>query len=518
MSAILGAGPLWNGTPHPSGRAEYPPPTRIGTPIGEHLRVESLVRVCEGRMLYLVNNLGPKWSRRKCWSCGNKYSPSLSKCCSFCLTPLRDLRLLMTERWSETDDEGFEAFAALRLQHFGLVTPLAVYRRLGKLLAIYHYNGEHLLIDEAAPMASDRLVMVGRFLSRVLEFLHQSGIVLRRLTPANVLVMPDDSVRVFDLDVETVLADEVAVRKHKAAPVARDAQALCTMLLPWATPEDIQVRSLLEKGANGRFTNPKQLGDAFEDLAARSGPRPNPRAAAMSEVGLVRDGNEDAWWWRRLADPMVLYALSDGMGGHASGEVASKIACKTVSDVLGTLPAQVPQDAIETGLREAITTANAEIRAYGKKHGAILGATMVAAVVAARKSAVIAHCGDSRAYLWDGAKLVALTRDMNLAREIMDQKKITLEAAMTHPNANVLTSSLGGEVDDLEIETKRVDGKPGQQLVLCSDGLWGPVKDDEIAAILKANKDRGAAVRALVAAAIEAGAPDNVTVVIVEFG
>ena len=79
MAGSVGAGPMWRGTAHPSGRAEYPVPYGAGTPIGEFLRVESLLRVAPHRLFELLNNVGPKWKSRKCWACGNKFIPDMNQ-------------------------------------------------------------------------------------------------------------------------------------------------------------------------------------------------------------------------------------------------------------------------------------------------------------------------------------------------------------------------------------------------------------------------------------------------------
>jgi len=95
---MIGAGALWNGDAPSDVRLDYPLPYRPGTPIGEHLRVESLIRVGEERLFHLVNNSGPKWKQPKCWKCGNRNNPDDAKTCSYCMAPFRPLRLLMSVR------------------------------------------------------------------------------------------------------------------------------------------------------------------------------------------------------------------------------------------------------------------------------------------------------------------------------------------------------------------------------------------------------------------------------------
>ena len=504
----LGVGPLRGGGPHPSGRAEYPELIRANTPVGEHLRLEFVYRITEGRIFYIANNLGPKWATRKCWNCGNRYSHKLSPCCDFCFTPLRDLRMLVSERWDPRGYAPYEQFARLRLNLPGLITPKAILRRFNRMLSVYHFNGEHLLADEPAPMDRDRVIEAALLVSKVLHALREHGVVLRDLTPRNLLIMADHSVRLFDLDVKAVLPQPV--------PDRYDTIRLCQLLLPYCAPKVGVVRNILEHGASGAMEGLEVMG-AFAELAAQPPVFWPSLAAALSNVGLVREMNEDSWTWRPLAKPMVLYVVADGMGGHDAGEVASRLACEVIGDHLAQLPETAQPKLIEPALTKAISAANTKIRQWGEANGVKPGTTVVAAVVSGRKEATIAHCGDSRIYACRGSQASVLTKDHNLAQEIMEQKGISLNEAMALPHAGVLTSALGSEDEDLQIDTKVVQGTYGDRLLLCSDGLWGLLPDEIIGKILAAHKNDTRAARSLVQAALERGAPDNTTVLLVSF-
>ena len=172
--------------------------------MGQHLTVERLVRVSEGRQHYLVNNKGQKWPRRKCWACGYKYSPEMSASCAYCATPLEDLQFLMTQRWDTDLFQGHEAFLKARIRHFGLIAPVFAFYRGDTMQSVYHYNGESYLVDAPAPLAGSYLLAIGTRVANTLAYLHTRGVVLAGLKTHHIVVMPNGSVRLFNLDVAQV--------------------------------------------------------------------------------------------------------------------------------------------------------------------------------------------------------------------------------------------------------------------------------------------------------------------------
>ena len=224
----------------------------------------------------------------------------------------------------------------------------------------------------------------------------------------------------------------------------------------------------------------------------------------LSHVGLRREHNEDTYY----ADPdLGLWLVADGMGGHEFGEVASALARDAV---VREVKAGKP-------LNEAIRSADEEIIRQSRRRAESLpmGTTMVALRVNGNKFE-LAWVGDSRAYLWNG-KLQQLSSDHSYVQELIDQGAITSEQARHHPHRNVVTQALGvTDPADLNVETMTGELRPGMQLLLCSDGLTEEVDDATIAQVL-AGDDCSAqeCVDSLVAAALDGGGSDNVTVVLV---
>ncbi|GAB4279875.1 MAG: protein phosphatase 2C domain-containing protein [Coriobacteriia bacterium] len=228
--------------------------------------------------------------------------------------------------------------------------------------------------------------------------------------------------------------------------------------------------------------------------------------AGATDTGLARSHNEDAY----LVEP-PLFAVADGLGGHMAGEVASAIAIETLRE-------EVRPDSDEEDLAEAVRRANARIaEAVSEGRGRFgMGTTLTAALVRGT-DILVAHVGDSRAYLLGADGLKRVTRDHSLVGELVRKGTLTEEEARHHPNRSVITRALGSR-PDVEPDTYRVSAGPGDRLLLCSDGLHGMIRDNEIEDILLRAPDAQAAVEALLSAALDAGGLDNVTVIVVEIG
>jgi PPM family protein phosphatase len=226
-------------------------------------------------------------------------------------------------------------------------------------------------------------------------------------------------------------------------------------------------------------------------------------AAVATDVGLVRDGNEDSY----LTDE-PLFAVADGMGGHRGGEVASQLAVETLEKLfkkgIGELPDQV---------REANRVVFERSVVDEKVAG--MGTTLTAALVEGDRIR-LAHVGDSRAYLLREGDLRLLTEDHTLVHRMVTEGEISKEEAETHPQRSVLTRALGVEtVVDVDDDTVQV--RPGDRLLLCTDGLTSMVSEQAVEEVLRAVPDPQEAAQRLVQLANEGGGADNTTVVVLDF-
>ena len=228
----------------------------------------------------------------------------------------------------------------------------------------------------------------------------------------------------------------------------------------------------------------------------------------LTHVGLRRELNEDTYYGD---GELGLWLVADGMGGHEYGEVASALAREAiVREVRGG-----------AALDQAIRTADEDIiRASHQRGDALpMGTTVVAARISGRRFEV-AWVGDSRVYLWRDGKLAQLTQDHSYVQELIGRGAISVEQARSHPHRNVVTQALGvTDPQQLNVETMSGELDAGMQLLLCSDGLTEEVDDARIARAL-AHTDCSAqeCVDELVAAALDGGGSDNITVVLVRQG
>jgi PPM family protein phosphatase len=225
----------------------------------------------------------------------------------------------------------------------------------------------------------------------------------------------------------------------------------------------------------------------------------------LTHVGLRRELNEDTYYGD---SELGLWLVADGMGGHEYGEVASALARETI----------VREIRDGTPLATAIRVADEEIiRISRRRHDALpMGTTVVAARINGNRFEV-AWVGDSRVYLWRDNQLVQLSQDHSYVQELIANGAITHEQARSHPHRNVVTQALGvTDPRNLNVETMTGELRPGMQLLLCSDGLTEEVEDRNIAKVLSHNDcSAQECVDELVAAALDGGGSDNVTVVLV---
>jgi len=242
---------------------------------------------------------------------------------------------------------------------------------------------------------------------------------------------------------------------------------------------------------------------------------------SSSDPGQVRELNEDYFGTPETMEISLdlveqngrLYAVADGMGGHAAGEVASRQAISTLFEEYYASPsAEVIQS-----MEEAIEVANAEVYAQASldRAKAGMGTTLVAAVLQG-DDLYVANVGDSRAYLVREQSIEQVTRDHSWVNEQVQAGIITAQEAREHLYRNIITRSLGTKPDvDIDFFQRKV--QPGDVLVLCCDGLSNEVEDDEIARIVPANSAQESA-QALIDLANQRGGPDNVTAIIVRIG
>jgi len=233
------------------------------------------------------------------------------------------------------------------------------------------------------------------------------------------------------------------------------------------------------------------------------------RSAAVSHVGKIRSNNQDSGY-----AGSYLFVVADGMGGHAGGDVASAIAIKSIVD---TDREYASSTEAEYALHSALVGANTRIAETVFDHTELTGmGTTVSGLILVGNSVAIAHIGDSRIYLLREGELRQITADHTFVQRLVDSGRITEEEAAVHPRRSVLMRVLGDVDATPEIDTMIFDTKPGDRWLVCSDGLSSYVSEDKIGAALKGVTGAQETADRLIKDSLDQGAPDNVTVVIVD--
>jgi protein phosphatase len=226
--------------------------------------------------------------------------------------------------------------------------------------------------------------------------------------------------------------------------------------------------------------------------------------AGVTDVGRLRDGNEDSFV---VDERLTLFAVADGMGGHRGGEVASATAIEAL------------RAAVASGrsINDAVKAANVAVveKAANDPELAGMGTTMTATTPVGGGALLIAHVGDSRAYLLREGAMKRLTEDHSLVEELVREGRLTEEQAESHPQRAIITRALGVD-EDVAVDLYTVDVRAGDRVILCSDGLTTMLRDREIEGIARQEADPRIAGNRLIEAANEAGGDDNITVIVLD--
>lgn len=285
------------------------------------------------------------------------------------------------------------------------------------------------------------------------------------------------------------------------------------------TSETPPTTRVIEEGFGDNVTRPLTSETLFTTLSNN-----HIVYAQLSDTGMVRSNNQDATYAFFASSRSVLgiadfgvFIVADGMGGHLDGEKASAVAAQTVGSLILQqvyLPivnsiAQIDDSPIIERVSIAVQKANSNVVQQVRESG-----TTLTSVTIIGDLAYIAHVGDSRIYLLTTDGIEKLTRDHSYVQRLIEMNELSDEEAEEHPNRNILYRALG-QGEDIEVDTLTRRLPPRAKLVVCSDGLWNMVKDNEIAGIVNSAASPQEACSKLVAIANNRGGHDNITVIVV---
>jgi len=243
---------------------------------------------------------------------------------------------------------------------------------------------------------------------------------------------------------------------------------------------------------------------------------PSARACAITDVGLQRANNEDVAY---VGDDASLLVVADGLGGLPGGEVASLAAVSAVVAALGGAAASKPPGddrAVEARMASAFERAQAAVFAAGREQPSLVGmaTTLVVSLISPTRL-FTCHVGDVRAYLARARpqRLEQLTTDHSLVAELVASGQLSCEQARDHPERNIVTQVLGS-AEGYQADFAATELEPGDVVMLCSDGLWEAITDDEIEGVLLGGASAGDCADALLARALAADGHDNISAVV----
>jgi len=369
------------------------------------------------------------------------------------------------------------------------------------------------MVTLPAPLETNTVLHLSQRFTGLIAFLQTNGVRISDIDRhAFVVRKAEDKFLMFDpLVVELQDNPATGGRESEITQVA-------AMMRKYTQVNCSPLHDFLLRAEEGEFKTPMEFGRSIEKIFDSTPKEPSINGVAtMTDVGLARNLNEDTWAWTDISNGKAkLYAVADGMGGHDAGEVASATAvatiCKEARSRFKKLKKQ-SNDTLENLLDESFQAANNAIKKMADDAGTDMGTTMTA-MLHCGDLGLLANVGDSRIYLMRDQALQQVSQDHSLVGRLLAQGRITADEARTHPHSHILLRTVGTEYD-VEIDIFQVALQPGDRVIMCSDGLWGEVEDDDIEAILNHYDDPSACVQELIKAAHLGGGKDNVTVMII---
>jgi serine/threonine protein phosphatase PrpC len=514
-------------------------PRPAGAIFGDLFILDSLVFNNEQQIRYIVKQFGSPQDLlfRACPSpeCGAVISPQESipqKFCTSCGTPLSlgDPILVLTETPKPTPDI-LSAIAVLQLADSNIRAPLLSFSETVGSSTRYCLVAPFVSEITAHPDTSQCLNW-GEGLALGLDYLHANGVTFAGHVDESCFGMTGNRPVWSNFAYSRVSSDlQLPAR-------ASDVIALATQIYKWLTGNTHfaynpnlppAINTLFEQAlTSSGFATGMELAFAFR-AASREISTPvavDFLVGRRTDVGMERTLNEDSLMTieanrttQSNSQTVGIFAIADGMGGHAAGEIASStivnaLTQKAAVDIFASSPKPLTTEGRCKWLSEAIELANQTVFDMRKSAGTDMGSTLVAALIDTER-ACIAHVGDSRAYLINDQGIQQITTDHSLVERLIATHQITREEARHHPQRNVIYRTIGDK-PKVEVDTSIHPLAIGDRFLLCSDGLSGMVEDAVIRRIVMESPSPQAACDALIDAANAAGGEDNISVVIIQ--
>jgi PPM family protein phosphatase len=487
-----------------------------------------------------------------CAQCGVQASDPESRFCENCGAELLPRDVLLIEGGAEQASGPWQAtklpddpLRALlppltTVEHEGkryLVIEEAVpgWQSLAELLASYGDTPE-----QPAALEEDDALPIALQLAQLIQYLHRNQLALGDLSLAQLLIGPQQRIRLRDVQSIQALSDaaqkaDLMQLHHTLEDLTRTPRATRKLDAAAVEGSSTTPRSLQEVLALARMGGMTTANEWVTALTAVSETKQavqslTTRIGAHSHVGMVRELNEDALltldWKMNVAGRAVnagLYVVADGMGGHAAGEVASTLAVQNMATIASSGLLELMADS-SAGLSDeqlsdialrASEQANMAVLQEGRRRGNDMGTTLTFALVVGDRC-VIGNVGDSRSYLIRGGQMQRISKDHSLVQRLVDVGQIQPDDIYTHPHRNAILRSLG-EQPQVQVDLFPLRLQAGDTIFCCSDGQWEMIRDPRMLEIIQSASDPQAAVLQLIDEGNQNGGEDNITAVLVQF-
>jgi serine/threonine protein phosphatase PrpC len=479
--------------------------------------------------------------------------------CQHCQSPLlpvliHERRPRVNGRFAETGRSGQDAgqsdaiaqLVQLSAGHANILTHQAIIRYQETVYTVVEHPGRWGVLARSQRQRSPDEALAGAAqIGHALAYLHDHGFAHSEVGGVSIesliVVGGEKSVKLADLSACTRLQSNAETLR---AQINSDVAFLAWLLFYLATGKELSrtdleltpvtLRPLIERAMQRQYASVQDMLTDFSLLPAAS-PLParslKPSHGQATHPGQKHPRNEDAvvtFTFDKEQEgrsvPVSFYLVADGMGGHQAGDLASRtvnqivtnwiIQTKVLPDLRKTTRELSAEDMTGEMLAQAIQQANEALVSHGQEMNSDLGSTVTAALIIG-DMAIVANVGDSRTYLLRDGRLEQITQDHSLVARLVDAGVIEPGDVRSHPQRNQIYRCLGHK-SDVEVDTFTRQLRVGDVLVLCSDGLWEMVLDDEIQRLIETTRSPQKACDALVEAANRAGGEDNIAVIVVE--
>ncbi|MBI5180507.1 MAG: Stp1/IreP family PP2C-type Ser/Thr phosphatase [Nitrospirae bacterium] len=482
-----------------------------GVVINNRYRIEEFVMKMEGCNVYLATDIE---GYKRCWGCGHDGNNKEDVFCNHCGVELsaRVYQIVEADKNNNFSTEAY--FIKKGISHPNMI---GIYDRFTldeREYLVSEYVKGMPLKDKGFDENQIRDYTLS--LADMAEYLHSQNVSVSGLEKDD-LVIGDGGVKLVNLAGLRLIEGAISHSRRK-----KDIKHLGSFLkgLIKDTGEDWGITSVLQKAAGGGFSSAGRFKERLEDAKGNVTSGEAIIVEGMTDIGIVRKVNEDSLRITELSinsdsKKANLFVVADGMGGHQSGDVASSMAVEALTE--GVMKGMEMQKEANEGalldfMKMAAANANKAVYNFARENKKDMGTTVVAGLLFA-DTLYTASVGDSRAYLIRNGEAAQITKDHSLVARLVELNMVDPKDARHHPKSNILLRTIGTD-PKVEVDAYKTKVRKGDHLLLCTDGLWNQLADDEMVHIIKKISPQDAC-REMIRIANERGGHDNITAIVV---